>query len=139
LSCKDLSSSSSSITLASSGERSAKPTTSPPVAWIRSATTFPCPPLPHTSQLSVMRSPERFHGGVPGLGDAAAAEDRTDGQQQDLQVQAERPVLHVPYIHLQPVFPGECVASIDLRPAGDPGPNLMPPCLAFGIERQVLG
>src|SRR5438552_16708458 len=62
-----------------------------------------------------------------------ATEEGARRAQQDLQVDERRPVLDVPQVELDPLGPGEPRAAVNLRPAGDPGPDVEPVALAFVV------
>src|SRR5437868_10349789 len=62
-----------------------------------------------------------------------AAEERARRAQQDLQVDERRAVLDVPEVELDPLRPGEPRPAVDLRPAGDPGPDVEPVALPLVV------
>ena len=64
------------------------------------------------------------------------AEERERRAEEDLQVDARRAVLDVPDVELDPVVPRERRAAVDLRPAGEPGPDVEPPPLALACTAR---
>src|SRR4051794_37343605 len=67
-----------------------------------------------------------------------AAEERERRLREDLQVEPRGPVLHVPDVELDAVGPGKRRASVDLRPAGDPRPNLEAAALARRVSLDLV-
>ena len=57
--------------------------------------------------------------------DPFAVEDAADRAGDDLEVEAQADVVHVPDIHVQALAAEERVAALDLGPAGDAGPRLV--------------
>ena len=52
-------------------------------------------------------------------GDPVAPEHLGDGQGQDFDVQPQAPVIDIPDVKGELLFPGKRVAALDLRPAGN--------------------
>src|SRR5436190_14653465 len=71
------------------------------------------------------------------LVEAVPAEDHAGGPQQDLEVQAPAAVLDVPEVELDAVAPRQRGATVDLRPAGEPGLDGQAPALAVGVLRDL--
>ena len=67
-----------------------------------------------------------------------AADDLTQRTAEDLAVEAKGPVVDVPDVQRELVVPRERVAAVDLRPARDPRPHLVPPLLLGCVEIEVL-
>ncbi|HQG66912.1 MAG TPA: hypothetical protein PLA32_14160, partial [Smithella sp.] len=53
------------------------------------------------------------------MADPFPFEDLPDGHGDDLDVQPQGPVVHIPNIQPELLFPGDGVAAVDLRPAGN--------------------
>ena len=83
------------------------------------------------------RAHKFFRGGMAFLADAFALDHFPQGQEQDLQVQPEGPVIHVPDIQAELFFPGQGVAAVDLRPAGDAGLDLVTAGLVGRVAFQI--
>src|SRR3954453_5961397 len=66
------------------------------------------------------------------------AEERERRAAQDLQVDARAPVLDVPEVELDPPPPGQRRASMDLRPAGDPGQHVEPVELTLVVAVDLV-
>ena len=47
-------------------------------------------------------------------------------------------MLNVPHVQLEPLFPRERVAPVDLRPAGDPRTHVVTPRLTRRVEGQIF-
>ncbi len=96
---------------------------------------------PHESSWSLrggVVAAERFHRRVSGGRDAFSAKDRRDRHDEDAQVEQERPVVHVPDVHLEALVPRDGVSAVDLRPSGDSRADLVPASLLGIVARQVL-
>src|SRR6266536_2474990 len=48
------------------------------------------------------------------------------------------PVIDVPNVQFELLFPGQPIAAADLRPAGNAGLDLVATSLPLGIQRQIL-
>lgn len=84
-------------------------------------------------------SPHEFvDGSVALLADAFAAKDLPKGQEQDLQIQPQIPVVHVPDIVFKLLLPSHVVAAVNLGPAGDTRLDLMAAKLLGGVAVEVL-
>src|ERR1039457_7346955 len=59
-------------------------------------------------------------------------------QPQDLGIQPRTPMIHVPHVQFELLFPRKAVASIDLHPPGNTRPHLMTTSLERGVSRQVF-
>jgi len=59
-------------------------------------------------------------------------------QPQDPKIQHHVPVVHVPDIQLEPLFPIEPVPAVDLSPTGNARPYLMAAALKIVVAQQVL-
>ena len=55
------------------------------------------------------------------LADAFAREDLPDGHDDNPRIQPEGLMIHVPHIEREFLFPGQRVAPVHLRPAGNAG------------------
>src|SRR5690606_41736594 len=89
--------------------------------------------------LSGPGSHELGHRGVALLRNAFAPEHLHNGEPEDLEVQPEAPVVHVPDVLPEPLLPCRVVSAIHLRPARDARPHLVPPGLLRRITIEVLG
>ena len=58
--------------------------------------------------------------------------------QDDLDVQPERPVVHVPDVITEFILPGDGVASVDLRPTRQAGIDIMPAHLFGRVAFKVF-
>src|ERR1700741_4284789 len=81
---------------------------------------------------------EPRHLRMPRRREALGRDDLAGGEPEDLQVERERAMVHVPDVQAQALLPGLRVAPVDLRPAGHAGPHLVLVRLLGGIERQVF-
>lgn len=77
------------------------------------------------------------HGCLSWLADALACENLPDSHPDDLKVQPDRAVIHIPDIQGELLFPGDGIAPVDLRPAGDTGAQCVASRLLRRVERQV--
>ena len=69
--------------------------------------------------------------------DAISARRLEDGEEKDLEVEEKRSVVDVPDIEAKLLSPRKGVATVDLRPAGDAGANLVASHLLGRIARKV--
>src|SRR5207245_10215610 len=67
-----------------------------------------------------------------------AAEERERRLREDLQVERKRAVLDVVDVELDAVRPGQCRSALDLRPAGDPRPDVEPPTLPRRVALDLV-
>ena len=84
-------------------------------------------------------SVESLRGGHAVFGDVLPHKHFPDGQEENLCIQRERQMVHVPDIQLEFPLPGDVVAPVHLRPSRDARPHLVPPELLLGIQGQILG
>jgi hypothetical protein len=70
--------------------------------------------------------------------DVFSSEDLQSGQTEDLEVEPEAPVIHVPHVVFEPLLPGHRVPSVHLGPPRDPGPHVVPTGLLGRVQREVL-
>ena len=70
---------------------------------------------------------------------ALTFENFPKGDGQYLYVQQQRPIVNVPNIKSELIFPRDVVASVDLRPTGDTGKDSMAASLGRGVAIQILG
>src|ERR1039458_958284 len=116
-----------------------------PVLRAVSRTTFPWPPAPQISKRLFMllgnacRAREFWHRRMPLLADAVRPQHLEQGQQENLDVEPKAPVVHIPDVKIEFLFPGDRVPAVDLRPAGNAWLNLVTPTLVRAVARQVLG
>ena len=85
----------------------------------------------------ILAALEFRHSGVSCCRHAPPAQHVPQRQRQNAQVQPEAAVLHLPDIQAEFLFPAECMAAIDLRPAGEPRPRLVASHLFWRVARQV--
>ena len=69
--------------------------------------------------------------------DAVPARRFEDGEEKDLEVEEKRAVVDVPDVEAEFLLPRKGVAAVDLRPAGDAGPDFMTTRLLGRIARKV--
>src|SRR5262245_21316360 len=67
-----------------------------------------------------------------------AAEEGQRRASEDPRVGARRALLHVPDVELDPVRPRERCTAVDLRPAGDPRPDVEPVPLPFVVLLDLV-
>lgn len=70
---------------------------------------------------------------------SVAAKDAEDGECEDFEVEREAAMVDVPDVEFEFLFPGECVASVDLGPAGESWFHFVAAHLLLGIAREVFG
>ena len=85
------------------------------------------------------RAREFWHRRMPLLADAVRPQHLEQGQQENLDVEPKAPVVHIPDVKIEFLFPGDRVPAVDLRPAGNAWLNLVTPTLVRAVARQVLG
>src|ERR1051325_565156 len=96
----------------------------PTTEWPRSSSASQrCDPMnpaaPVTTLLGMQKSQSRLVGG-------SAKQPAHDREPHDLQVERDRPVLDVIQVELDPLFERRVATPpVDLRPAGDPGLDLV--------------
>src|SRR3990170_1185850 len=111
-----------------------------------SITTLACPPAPTTRKESVISLPhlpiprplELRHRGIPRGADPLPLKHLPDRHRENLQIQQERPVFHVPNVQPELLLPGDCVPPIDLRPSGQTGFDLVAARLFGCISLKIL-
>src|SRR5258706_12684840 len=69
---------------------------------------------------------EARHRRMARLRQPLGREDLADGEPQDLQVERERAMVHVPHVQAQALLPGLRVAPVDLSPSRHARPHLVP-------------
>src|SRR5437016_2128570 len=57
----------------------------------------------------------------------APLEQQDEGFRENVRVESQGPVVHIPDVHPQAVFPRNQVSAVDPRPSGEPGFRLEPP------------
>jgi hypothetical protein len=67
-----------------------------------------------------------------------AAQHLADGQSDDLQVEREAPVVHIPHVELEPVLEFEGMAALHRGPAGDARPYVVPAPLFWRVRVEVF-
>src|SRR5690606_35712728 len=67
-----------------------------------------------------------------------ASEHLPDREQEDLQVKTERPIVHVPNVQGELLFPTQEIPPVNLSPSGNPWLHFMPAGLFRGVSVQVL-
>ena len=86
-----------------------------------------------------MICPRELRSGSAPLGaDAFTFEDLNQRHKEDLDVKPETAVVNIPHIEGEFFLPGERVAAVHLRPAGDAGAHFMSACLFWGVAVEVL-
>src|SRR4030067_2901022 len=88
--------------------------------------------------LGVMRAHELFRCGVTRLSNPFPAQYFYHGDQENFEIQPERPMINIPDIQFKFFFPSQRISPVYLRPAGDPWQYSMPTGLFWGISLQVL-
>src|SRR5918992_3905161 len=68
---------------------------------------------------STRGSREERHRGVPFLADPPALRHVHERQSEDLEVEPQRSVVHVPKVELELLLPRQAVAAVHLHPPGD--------------------
>ena len=81
---------------------------------------------------------EFFHGRGTAAFDSFSPQDLPDGEEKYFKIQVEGDIVDIIDVVLKTLFPGQCVAAVDLGPAGDAGFYLMAPALEIIIQGQVL-
>jgi len=76
-------------------------------------------------RLPSIRTVERMCRSLALERDILPREDLLHRKQQNLYIQPHRQMVHIPHIQLELPSPRNVVASVDLSPAGNPGPHLM--------------
>src|SRR5687767_4594043 len=84
------------------------------------------------------RALEDGHGGVVGSRNAVAIEDAPHGEEKYFDVEPEVLVVDVPDIEGEFLFPGNCVATVNLSPASEAWAHVVATGLFLVVERQVL-
>ncbi len=83
--------------------------------------------------------PHELRSGGTALGaDAFAFENLRQRHKEDLDIQPESTVIHIPDVELEFLFPRERVAAVHLRPAGDAGAHFVAACLFRRVTLEVL-
>src|ERR1019366_4647738 len=102
----------------------------PPIALATSRTTFPCPLAPHHTKSPI--SPqlgwaplELRHRGMARLADSLSPQHLQHRHPQNLGIQPQAPMIHVPHVQLKFLFPCQAVASVHLHPSANTRPYLM--------------
>ena len=75
---------------------------------------------------------------MPGMIDIAALKQAREGEQQNFHIEQQTVVFNIPGIVLKPGLPGDRVTPIDLSPAGNTRPDVVPQGLTGRIQRQVF-
>ena len=92
-----------------------------------------------STRLVIIRIPHKvLCGGLPWLTDAFAFDHFPESHKHDLDVQPERPVVHVPDVIAEFVLPGDGVASVDLRPTRQAGISIVAAHLFGRISFKVF-
>src|SRR5207248_6167853 len=73
-----------------------------------------------------------------GLALVRAGEEGERRSREDLQVEPGRAVLDVPDVELDPIVPRQACSSVDLRPAGDAGPDVETPALSRRVALDLV-
>src|ERR1035438_3389615 len=112
----------------------------PPIALATSRTTFPCPLAPHNTKSSISprlgwAAHELRHRGMARLADALSPQHLQHRLPENLDVQPQAPMIHVPHVQLKLLFPCKAVASVHLHPPCNTRPHLM----TASLERRVSG
>src|SRR5215472_5614855 len=81
---------------------------------------------------------EYRHGRKSPRGDAAAAQNRSDGAGDNSSIQPQAPMVHVPNIEPELLLPRERVSAAHLRPSGNARKHLVPSRLLWGVTLQVF-
>ena len=81
---------------------------------------------------------ELRHGGMTFGADASAFQNLDNRKEEDLDIEPDAPVVYLPDVELELLFPTEAVAAADLRPAGDAGLDFVPPGLLGGVAVEVF-
>src|SRR5947208_4899842 len=90
------------------------------------------------TELFFWRARENRHGCFVGGRNSMAIEDAPDGEEQNLEVEPDALVIHIPNIIGELFFPRNRVAAVDLRPACQPGREIVAARLFLVIERKIL-
>jgi hypothetical protein len=72
-------------------------------------------------------------------GHAFTGQHLPDRQPEDFQVYQDGPVVDVPNVEAELLFPADRIPSVHLCPAGDTGLHFVSAHLLGGVERQILG
>src|SRR4051812_29723981 len=75
---------------------------------------------------------------VAGLCDSTTTEHCRNRARDDLEVERKAPVVDVPDVERESLFPRLRVATVDLRPTRDARPHIVATALVRVISRQVL-
>src|SRR5260221_6106871 len=110
-----------------------------------SAATVRAPASPNATTMST-RSPAQVKStpvtasSPPSTGRALvdATEERERCPKQDPEIDRERAVLHVPDVELDALSPRQSRTPVDLRPAGDPRPDVQAVALVFVIAVDLV-
>src|ERR1035437_9077475 len=116
----------------------------PPIALATSRTTFPCPLAPHNTKSPISPrlgwAPQELrHRGMARLADTLSPQYLQHRHPQDLDIKRKAPMIHVPHVQLELLFPSEAVASVHLRPSGDTWLHLVALAFERGVSGQVFG
>src|SRR5262245_13244904 len=74
---------------------------------------------------------------MAGCGDTLAPEYLYYCHKEDFQIKQKRAVCHVPDVQIQFLLPGDGIATVDLGPSRDPGPDLMSASLHARVTVEV--
>src|SRR5918992_1469403 len=86
-----------------------------------------------------LRPRELRHGRLPFGRDASPVQYRDEGQNDDLRVEQQRAIVHVPQVKLESVLPRYRIAPVDLCPPSEARADEMTTCLFGCVQREILG
>src|SRR5665213_10708 len=89
-------------------------------------------------RLSFFIAHERWHRGVALGADVFALKDSKDRHGKNFEVEPKTAMVHVPYIQLKLLLPGNGIAPVHLSPARDAGLDVMPSRLFRAVAGQVF-
>lgn len=79
-----------------------------------------------------------FHGGLSFLCNAIPLKHLQGGQVNDLDIDPQREVIHIPHIEFELLRPADGIPAMTLRPSGYTRTYCMSAHLFLGIQRQVF-
>src|ERR1035437_2082304 len=111
----------------------------PPIALATSRTTFPCRLAPHNTKSPISPrlgwAPQELrHRGMARLADALSPQYLQHRHPQNLGIKPQAPMIHVPHVQLELLFPCKAVASVHLHPPGHTRLHLMTASLERGVS-----
>src|SRR4051794_4378609 len=74
----------------------------------------------------------------PGSVNSVPGENSKKCERQNFNIEPESMVIHIPDIEIKFLLPGNGVSTVDLRPAGDARPDLMPARLRGIVAIEIL-